>query len=170
MRKYIFIVILLGFSVCSYGQNNNVTLPEKPNRSKFVDYSTKENGFWCAIQIGANYGDSVLLAQLDFTGGYRFSEFLRIGIGASPRIGLKSIPVYFDARGNIISQVDRMYSFYWNADLGYAINDGIYLSPGVGMQFGGVRHNFLVGVNYTMQGFKNVGVKHFAGIRIGYEF
>lgn len=170
MRKYIVIAILLGISACTYGQNNNVILPEKPNRSKYVDYSTKESGFWCVAQIGASYGDTASFAQLDIIGGYRFSEFLRIGFGVSPRMGLKSIPVYFDARGNIISQVDRMHSFYWNADLGYAIDDGIYLSPGLGMQFGGIRNNFLVGVNYTMQGFKTVGVKHFVGVRIGYEF
>ena len=91
MRKYIVTAVLLGFSLCSYGQNNNVTLPEKPNRNKYVDYSTKESGFWCAAQIGANYGDTALLAQLDVIGGYRFSEFLRVGIGVSPRIGLKSI-------------------------------------------------------------------------------
>lgn len=170
MRKYIFIAVLLGISLCSYGQDKNVILPEKPNRSNYVDYSTKENGFWCAAQIGAGFGDTAFLAQLDIIGGYRFSEFLRIGIGVSPRMGLKSIPLYFDARGNIISQMDRMYSFYWNAEIGYAIDDGIYLSPGLGMRFGGIRHNFLVSVNYTMQGFKDVGVKHFAGVRIGYEF
>lgn len=170
MRKYIFIAVLLGISLCSYGQDKNVILPEKPNRSNYVDYSTKESGFWCAAQIGAGFGDTAFLAQLDIIGGYRFSEFLRIGIGVSPRMGLKSIPLYFDARGNIISQMDRMYSFYWNAEIGYAIDDGIYLSPGLGMRFGGIRHNFLVSVNYTMQGFKDVGVKHFAGVRIGYEF
>lgn len=170
MRKYIVIAVLLGISLCSHGQDKNVILPEKPNRSNYVDHSTKESGFWCAAQIGAGFGDTAFLAQLDIIGGYRFSEFLRIGIGVSPRLGLKSTPLYFDARGNIISQVDRMYSFYWNAEMGYAIDDGIYLSPGLGMRFGGIRHNFLVSVNYTMQGFKDVGVKHFAGVRIGYEF
>lgn len=170
MRKYIVIAVLLGVSLCSYGQDKKVILSEKPNRSNYVDYSTKESSFWCAAQIGSGFGDTAFLAQLDIIGGYRFSEFLRIGIGVSPRLGLKSIPLYFDARGNIISQVDRMHSFYWNAEMGYAIDDGIYLSPGLGMRFGGIRHNVLVSVNYTMQGFKDVGVKHFAGVRIGYEF
>jgi len=169
-KNIIFLAVVLGVAVGTYAQDRQVTLPERPNRSKYTDYSTKDDGFWCAIQLGANYGDTGFVAQLDAIAGYRFSEFLKVGVGVSPRIGLKSVPVYFDARGNIIPQIDRMYSFYWNFDLGYAIKDGIYLSPGLGIMFGGIRHNFLIGLNYTLQGFENVQPKHFGGVRIGYEF
>lgn len=169
-KQFPILIVMLCFSVCIFAQERQIKLPEKPNRSKYVDYSIKDDGFWCAIQIGTGYGDTAMVYQLDIMAGYRFSEFLKVGLGASPRIGLKSVPVYLDVRGNFIPQIDRMYSFYWNLDLGYAIKDGIYLSPGVGMKFGGVRHNFLVGLNYTLQGFETANTKHFAGIRIGYEF
>ena len=170
MKKLIATTLILCFSIVAIAQEKNVTLPERPNRSKYSDYSTKDAGWWCAIQIGISYGDTAILGQLDIVTGYRLSEFLKIGIGVSPRVGLKSIPVYIDVRGNIIPQVDRMHSFFWKVDVGYALNDGIYLSPGLGMQLGGIRHNFLVGANYTLQGFKEVSPKHFAGIYIGYEF
>lgn len=171
MRKTYFIMMaLIEITACAFAQNKPVTLPEKPNRDKYIDYSTKESGWWCAVQLGTSFGDTAVLFQTDFVTGYRFSEMLKIGVGVSPRIGLKSVPLYFDARGNFVPKVDRMYAFYWNADLGYAINDGMFFSPGIGMAFGGVRHNFLVGVNYTLQDFKDAEVKHFGGIRIGYEF
>ena len=111
--------------------------------------------------------------QFDFVNGYRFSEFLKVGVGISPRVGLSTIPIYVQARGNLISQEDTMFAFFWNADLGYTINSGIYASPSVGMKFGGIRHNFLIGIQYSFEGQKPKLLDqpmHLVGLRIGYEF
>lgn len=178
----------------SFAQQREITLPEVPNRGKYVDYSVKQKGWWCAAQLSgalATTGDNLYAGvfQLDFVNGYRFSEYFKVGVGFSPRIyaagndfplddnkllfGIYSLPVYVDFRGNFISQEDTMFAPYWNIDLGYAINEGLYFSPCVGLKFCGIRHNFLVGINYTLQG-HNAGdfnkPINLIGIRVGYEF
>lgn len=173
-RVVIIFTLLLGISTISFAQNNEITLPQKPKRAKTVDYSVKESGYWLATQAGVSYCGGELFGQFDFVNGYRFSEFLKVGVGVSPRIGIKSIPVYVDLRGNFFSQADRMFAICWNVDGGYAFNNGgIYASPSVGMRFGGIRHNFIVGINYMLQGQENDDehpLLHAVGLRIGYEF
>ena len=169
-------IVLFGFLAKGLAQHNtNITLPERPKRAKYVDYSVKQTGWWCAAQIGGGYSTTTsdFFGQFDFVNGYRFSEFLKVGVGISPRIGLKTIPIYAQARGNFISQEDTMFAFFWNADLGYAINGGIYASPSVGMRYGGIRHNFLVNLYYALEGQKTETSDkpmHLVGLRIGYEF
>ena len=176
MKRVILVAaLLLGVEVGAFAQNQNVKLPEKPKRAKYVDYSIKETGWWCAAQLGGGYSTTTerFFGQFDFVNGYRFSEFLKVGVGVSPRIGLRTIPIYAQARGNFISQEDTMFAFFWNADLGYAINGGIYVSPSVGAKFGGIRHNFLVSIHYALEGQRHeVSDKplHLVGLRIGYEF
>lgn len=173
-RVVIIFTLLLGISTISFAQNNEITLPQKPKRAKTVDYSVKDSGYWLATQAGVSYCGGKLFGQFDFVNGYRFSEFLKVGVGVSPRIGIKSIPVYVDLRGNFFSQADRMFAICWNVDGGYAFNNGgIYASPSVGMRFGGIRHNFIVGINYMLQGQENDDehpLLHAVGLRIGYEF
>ena len=181
MKKLMIIVtLLLCFAGMSFAQNTNITLPEKPKRAKYVDYSIKQTGWWCAAQLGGGFATAKgsVFGQFDFVNGYRFSEFLKIGVGVSPRFFVNgfrvgAIPIYAEARGNFISQEDTMFAFYWNADLGYAINGGFYASPGVGMKFGGIRHNFLIGIHYAIEGQKpevSDQPMHLVGLRIGYEF
>ena len=173
MKKLLIITaIMLGFVALGLAQNNNVTLPEKPKRAKYVDYSIKQTGWWCAAQIGGGYSTTSnrFFGQFDFVNGYRFSEFLKVGVGVSPRYGLKTIPIYAEVRGNFISQEDTMFAFYWTGDLGYSINGGFYASPGVGMKFGGIRHNFLVGIHYAFEMQKKDSPLHLVGLKIGYEF
>lgn len=177
MKKILIIVTaLLGFVASGLAQHNqNITLPEKPKRAKYVDYTVKQTGWWCVAQIGGGYATNTgkFFGQFDFVNGYRFSEFLKVGVGISPRIGLKTIPIYAQARGNFISQEDTMFAFFWNADLGYAINGGIYASPSVGLRYGGIRHNVLFSFYYALEGQKpetSDQPMHVVGLRIGYEF
>jgi hypothetical protein len=165
----------MGLVVSTLAQNQGITLPEKPKRAKYVDYSIKQTGWWCAAQLGGGFSTTTnrFFGQFDFVNGYRFSEFLKVGIGVSPRIGLNTIPIYAQARGNFISQEDTMFAFFWNADLGYAINGGVYASPSVGLKCGDIRHNFLVSIYYALEGQRpevsNQSL-HLVGLRIGYEF
>jgi hypothetical protein len=175
MKKLLIIAIILMSFVSGWAQHNeNITLPERPKRAKYVDYSTKRTGYWLAAQVGAGFSTiPSVYAQFDFVNGYRFSEFLKVGIGISPKVGTNgtsSIPVYAEVRGNIISQEDTMFAFYWNADIGYAINGGFYASPGIGVRFGGIRHNILAGIYYALEGQKDDSPSHMVGFRIGYEF
>lgn len=195
MRRIVCAICYLCISIVSgYAQDQTITLPEKPARGKYVDYSLKDSGWWIAAQITgglATTNDNIHagLIQVDIINGYRFSEFLKVGIGFSPRyyfshnsfplrdkrmiFGVYSLPIYADIRGNFISQEDTMFAPYWNADLGYSIHEGLFFSPGVGLKIGSIRHNVLFGVNYTIQG-HNVnevkGIIHIFSIRLGYEF
>lgn len=175
MKKLMIIAtLLLGLVGVSLAQSSSITLPEKPKRAKYVDYSVKQTGWWCAAQLGAGYAtNGHVFGQFDFVNGYRFSEFLKVGVGVSPRIGLNTIPIYAQVRGNFISQEDTMFAFFWNADMGYAINGGIYASPSVGMRYGGIRHNVLLNLYYAFEGQKpevSDQLLHIVGLRIGYEF
>lgn len=171
----IIAALMMGLAAGMFAQNQNITLPDKPKRAKYVDYSTKQTGWWCAAQIGGGYATNTgkFFGQFDFVNGYRFSEFMKVGVGISPRVGMNTIPIYAQARGNFISQEDTMFAFFWNTDLGYAINGGFYASPGVGMKFGGIRHDFLLSIYYALEGQKlevSDELQHLVGLRIGYEF
>lgn len=171
----IIAALMMGFAAGAFAQNQGITLPEKPKRAKYVDYSTKQTGWWCAAQLGGGYATTTgrFFGQFDFVNGYRFSEFLKVGVGISPRVGLNTIPIYAQVRGNFISQEDTMFAFFWNADLGYAINGGVYASPSVGMRYGGIRHNVLISLYYALEGQKpevSDQLLHIVGLRIGYEF
>ena len=196
MRRIVFVICLLCMTIASgHAQERTITLPEKPIRGKYVDYSLKDSGWWIAAQITgglATTNDNIHagIMQVDIINGYRFSEFLKVGIGFSPRyyfaqnsfplrenrmiFGVYSVPIYADVRGNIISQEDTMFAPYWNADFGYTIHEGIFFSPGVGIKIGTVRNNVLFGINYSIQ-VHNVdeakgGILHIFSIRLGYEF
>lgn len=176
MKKLLVIMVILFSVLCAgWSQNPHVTLPERPKRAKYVDYTIKQSGWWCAAQLGAGFSTTTnrFFGQFDFVNGYRISEFLKVGVGVSPRLGINTIPIYAQGRGNFISQEDTMFAFFWNADLGYAINGGIYASPSVGLKCGGIRHNFLASVYYALEGQKpevSNQPLHLVGLRIGYEF
>lgn len=177
-----------------------IVVPETPSRKEYVDFSSQQNGWWCAVELnnGALFfpdtermGDAPVtaLSELAFINGYRFSEFIKIGVGVAARFMYPNpelavvVPVYFDVRGNIISQYSRNFAPYWQFDLGYSFDtgdgyySGIYLSPTLGMRFGGWRHNFLVGISYMGQTIRGVGGvsgnSRFANavcLRLSYEF
>lgn len=177
--------------------SGSVVKPEDGKRPKYVDYSSQEKGWWCAAGL---YGGYVLdsnnqpgfgFLEVDFVNGYRFNEFIRIGIGLGARyyMGIAtedqrkpinnpwSFPIYLDLRGSMISQYSRNYAPYWQMDLGYAINDGFFVSPTIGMRFGGRRSNVLVGINYLGQMMnRNVGGEAKSAftsaicLRVSYEF
>lgn len=63
-----------------------------------------------------------------------------------------AFPVYLDLRGNFLSSKSRRVVPYWSLDAGYTINDGVFVSPTLGLRIGDrTRHHFLIGVNYLGQ-------------------
>lgn len=189
MKKHLLIIAaILGLAVTASAQ---VRLPEKPTRvSSHTDYQVKESGYWFGALLDgyfASNGRSIGgAAQFNILNGYRFSEFLRVGIGIAPRYYFYgnadfcgqngqpfSVPIYADVRGNINAQADAMFAFCWSADAGYTINEGVYLSPFIGVHVGDIRHNFTAGISYVFQGHNVVGYDrpiHLVGLRLGYEF
>lgn len=188
-RLLLTIVAILGLAATASAQ---VRLPEMPTRaSGHTDYRVKETGYWIGGLLDgyfASNGRSMAGAvQFNIVQGYRFSEFLKVGIGVAPKYYFLgntdfcgkngspiSVPIYADVRGNINPQTDAEFAFCWSADAGYAINEGVYLSPFIGIRIGDIRHNFTAGITYAFQGhyvdeYNNRPI-HLVGLRVGYEF
>lgn len=63
-----------------------------------------------------------------------------------------AFPIYLDLRGNFLSSKSRRVVPYWSLDAGYTINDGVFVSPTLGLRIGDRwRHHFLIGISYLGQ-------------------
>lgn len=170
-------------------QYRQVTLPEKPHQKGYQNYLSKDQGFWFSFEAeGASSmmenKDNLQVAGLTFTGGYRVCEYLRIGLGFGGRYyfhngevrGTSSklaMPLFVNARGNIISANERDGVPFWSVNIGTVTKEGLYFNPTFGYSFGGLRNNFLVGISYTLSSFTQYKPHrnyHFIGVKIGYEF
>lgn len=163
--------------------------PEVPENS-YRDLNAKDKGWWCSAELS---GGGTLLFKthnmgflsVAFINGYRFNEFIKIGVGIDIRAYLAnknlrykknpwSFPVYVNARGNILSQKSRMCVPYWSFDAGFCIADGFFFSPTLGARIGENRNALLLGVGFLGQSLQDSPNTHnFYGFlvgRIAYEF
>lgn len=190
MKKLLLLFIVTSFAMSAFAQTKNVILPERPKGHSYNDYSMQDKGFWCAIEAEGSSSimassTNMQCAALSFTGGYRISEYLKVGVG----LGVKAyvnhselrhsdnkfvIPIVANVRGNFLSAYDRGYSPYWSLNIGGAPNDGFILNPTIGYSFGGLRNNFLVGISYTLSNIEDYKSSNrmysYMGIKLGYEF
>lgn len=190
MKKFLITLLLFTATLSVSAQYREVKLPDKPKHSNYKNYEKEDKGFWCAVE--AEGGSSVMVhstnmqyINISFTGGYRLSEFFRFGVGLGGRMYVNNadvrdtdnkfgIPIFANVRGNFISAYDRDGVPCWSLNIGGITNDGFFASPTVGYSFGGLRNNFLIGVNYTITSFRNsnktdVTYSYF-GLKVGYEF
>lgn len=171
-------------------QHRDVTLPAKPAEKPYRDYTSDTTPFWFAIE--ADGGSSIMESRtnmqyvtLTATGGYSFSEYLRVGLGFGGKMYVNNagyrdtdskfgIPVFANVRGNIISAYDRDGVPFWSLNIGTITHEGLLLNPTIGYSFGGVRNKFLIGLSYTLSTFKNHKKESQAysyfGLKLGYEF
>lgn len=177
-------------TVLAYSQARNVILPNRPDRHGYKDYSMTDQGLWFATEIeGASSimqeTKNMQFATLSVTAGYRFNEFFRIGAGIGGRAYVNNsdfrksehiwaIPIFMNLRGNIICKHDRAGAPYWSVNIGGVTDEGVYFNPVIGYSFGGLRNNFLVGLSYTLNNFKDNQDKNwtysYLGVKLGYEF
>ncbi len=158
-----------------------------PDLKDMADYET---GFWCSAQLNAGY--TVMLdhhnspwTEVDFSGGYRFNQFLKIGLGLgcryycdNSRLRHKDIrvafPLYVTVMGNILRDTYRTVTPYYSFDIGGAICDGFMWRPSLGIRVGQSRSAFLVALVYTGQSLRYItGNKNYVsslGLSVGYEF
>ena len=179
MKKFLMIIGLALMLVPSFAQNHtDYKLPDEPKRGKYIDFPSLDKGFWFAVQATPAIGlgrAGGFWASADFIAGYRTGEFLKVGVGVSPRfdgIAGFALPLYLDLRGNIISQESRMAVPYWNVDAGWTFfENGIYVSPTVGVRVGMPRNNLIAGLTYIFQ-HASIPYGNFSaiGLRVGYEF
>lgn|SRR5574344_122897 len=190
MNKILFMLILACFSIDLSAQDRNVKLPEVPNKTPYRDYSQSNAGYWFAVGVsGGTMIDfnrrDIQYAGVDVVNGYRFNEYIRLGVGLSAKYYINSadvrntsskisVPVYMDFRGNIVSQESRTAVPYWSFDIGSALHDGFFFSPTLGMRWGEKRSSFLLGLSYSyneMDTFKkNAEGRNMISVKLGYEF
>lgn len=171
-------------------KNGEVLKPEESSRRKYVDYENNDKGYWWAAELSG--GPSVFYSkgnmgytQLAVVNGYRFNDFIRIGVGLGVRYYIEnkevraksnpwSFPIYANLRGNFMPQDVRRVVPFWSIDAGAAIRDGFFFSPTLGIRFGGKRSNMIVGISYTGQTmdtkWKSDKMVSLLSAKIGYEF
>lgn len=184
------LMVVMSVSFIANAQYRDVKLPTAPKQTNYRDYTTENQGFWFAVDAeGATsvmvHSKNMQYTSLSFTGGYRLSEFMRLGIGLGVRYYVNNagvrysdnkfgIPVFANVRGNIISASDRDGVPFWSLNIGGITNDGFFFSPTLGYSFGGLRNNFQIGISYNMTCFRNCNKTDMAysyfGLKIGYEF
>ena len=190
MRKIISLLLLLMVALSISAQYRDVKMPEAPNKSSYPNYGMENSGFWCAVD--AEGGSSIMVnsknmqyTALSFTGGYRISEFLRLGAGIGVRYYVNNaeirdtnnkfgVPIFANVRGNFISAYDRDGVPFWSVNVGGITHEGFFASPTIGYSFGGLRNNFQIGISYTINSFKNYEkadkIYSYFGLKLGYEF
>lgn len=164
-------------------------LPEV-KKVNYNDYTDRQTGFWFRATVNASYTifqtkKCTPFAEVDVAGGYRFSQYLRAGVG----VGLRgyfnnddlrstkselSYPIFATVSGNFIDDEFRTVTPYWSMDMGGAIKDGFMWRPTIGIRVGQSRSAFLLGVTYTGQNLKyKTGKDRYVsavGLTLGYEF
>lgn len=181
---------------------DRVVMPEEKDLgTHHKDYSKFDKGFFFATELQGGYSltgngaKGLGLAAVNLTVGYRFSQYLRAGIGFGPRFyydnhnkggydglmrnasGKVGLALYVNVRGNFIPSDYRTIVPYWSFNLGGTFPDGFLANPTVGVRIGEKRSAFLLGLGYAMQGIRNkkdTEIKHnatsFLMLNLGYEF
>lgn len=167
--------------------------PVQPSIKKdrtLQDMADNNTGFWMSVQTNGSY--SVFISErwtpwteIDVIGGYRFSQFLKVGVGFGGRYYFEnshlrsnnvkwSFPLFATIRGNFIYDDYRSVTPYYSLDLGATLRDGVMWRPTIGIRIGYSRSAFLVGITYTGQSLKYKSEKQRyisgVGLTLGYEF
>lgn len=179
-------------------ENEVKRIPKVSNSDKYVELESIDKGFWIAGEVTGGYSWRLNNSNLGFTdltavGGYRFNEYLKLGVGFGGRYyfnndavrnsSLKwSFPLFANVRGNLIASRFRTITPYYSFSIGGAIKDGFMIRPTIGMRIGENRSAMLLALAYMGQNinsykFNTLGVKYdyqrfisFICVSIGYEF
>lgn len=190
MKRIILLFSVMLLAVGADAQNDGVRLPQRPKTSGYKDYSSEQKGFWCSVELDAGSsvrfnGKNIQQAQVTYTAGYRFCEYLRVGLGFGGRYYFNnadvrgtdvdwSFPIYANVRGNIISQDNRTAVPFWSFNIGGVVRDGFYMSPTIGYRFGEQRNSFIIGLSYSLENLYVAPGKreaeNFVLLKLGYEF
>ena len=191
MRKTVLSFILLALAAMGNAQERVVKMPEAPKQSKYTEYSLKEKGYWWSADVAvgpalAFHEKTLLTTGINFVNGYRFDDYLRIGIGIGAQYhalhnddirntDIKwTMPIFLNARGNFISQDVREIVPFWSVDLGGVIRDGFMFTPSIGARIGEQRSAFLVSLGYSLRTIdakeNHAKTRNYIVLKLGYEF
>lgn len=166
--------------------------PEGP----YIDQRAKGSGFWGAIESTTAYScrfnePNAGFEEISVAGGYRVSEFFRIGVGIGGRWYWNSsklrtnkmewsMPIFGTIRGAFIDHAYRTTTPYYSLDIGGAIQDGFMIRPAIGLKIGELRNAFTIALAYTGQVMYATNSYHakngkqtmvsMISLKLGYEF
>lgn len=189
IKKIIIVLLMLGVYISASGQERAIGIPELPSMIRNI----ADEGivkYWCVIEVGGGSTamenmKNIAMLGTSFVGGYRFNQYLKVGAGLGilyypnnsnvrDTKGHLSMPLFVNARGNILSDDIRCTVPFWSVNIGVTIPDGIFFTPSVGLRIGEKRNAFLVGVSYTYRHLKSYpgSTNNYSGalLKLGYEF
>lgn len=172
-------------------QDRQIRMPAVPKQEKYTEFTLKNKGYWCSVEFGvassAKFHETCMwTSTLSFVNGYRFNDYLRLGVGIGAGYYFANndvardtdikwtMPIFVNARGNFMSQEVREIVPFWSVDIGGAVRDGFLFTPSVGCRIGERRSAFLVSLGYSYRGIdakRGLGnSRSFILLKIGYEF
>ena len=191
MRK-IIICISLAFigTIVSMAQMRQIIMPEESGTDAITNLAEMNQGYWCSID--ADFGSTLMENKknvasvgLNFTNGYRFGEFLKVGFGLGllyyinndnvrVRDSHLAMPLFFNLRGNILTEEIRQTVPFWSVNVGTVLPDGFFFNPQIGLRIGEKRSAFCVGIGYVLRKLDshslNTTTYSGASLKVGYEF
>lgn len=197
IKHFIAGVMAAVCSVAASAQINQVNrLPEVGStESTQKDYTENQTGFWMAAEASAAYSCRLFnsnfgYTELDVVLGYRFNEYIRVGVGFGGRCYFDNnkvrtsasewaFPLFANFRGNFMPTQYRSVVPYYSLDIGGTARDGFLIRPTVGLRVGRERSAFLVGLGYVGQDLTTYSRDSFRDTRkfvsfitlkLGYEF
>lgn len=188
MKRLVCLCVMCLSLGSANAQEREICMPEEMvHRANIAEM---DRGYWCSIELGGGSTTmermrNVAMAGVAFSNGYRFNQYMKMGVGIGvlyypnnsnvrdPKTHL-AMPLFVNARGNILSDEIRRVVPYWSVNVGATMPDGFFLTPGVGLRMGEQRSAFLVGINYTFRHLKAQPerTEDYSGVmlKLGYEF
>ncbi|MDE7148650.1 MAG: hypothetical protein K2O20_09760 [Duncaniella sp.] len=195
MKKILTFIAAMLVSIGVSAQENQVKrIPGKGYDPNQQQYSQFERSVWFSAEVLGGVschlrGHNMGLAEVDFTVGYRFSQYLKVGVGIGPRYYIDQgplrrsdikwgMPLFATVRGNLIPGLYRTVVPYWGIEAGASVRDGAFFRPTLGLRIGEPRNAFTIGISYMGQDIatynsrleKTCKYTSFACLRLGYEF
>lgn len=195
MKKLALILIAIIVAVGASAQENQIKrIPAKGYDPNQQQYTTFERGAWFAAEALGGYschleGHNMGLGEIDVTVGYRFSQYLKVGVGIGARYYINpkwlrrssvnwGMPIFATVRGNLMPGLYRRTVPYWGIEAGASVRDGAFFRPTIGLRIGEPRQAFTIGISYmgqdiatyNCQGEKAGKYTSFVCLRLGYEF
>lgn len=191
MKKNLILFCLCTMGMVVKAQESAIKMPNAPKQQPYTEFSLKEKGYWCSVDfsIGPSlvfHEKNLLTTGINFVNGYRFDDYLRIGIGVGAQYHVAnndiirntdinwSMPIFVNARGNFISQDIREIVPFWSVDVGGVVRDGFMFTPSAGCRIGEERSALLLSLGYSLrtidakEGYEKA--RSYAVFKVGYEF
>lgn len=189
--KFLRLLLLLPFATGAFFATHAADAPHAANNNAgYLGWYTEPcttSGFYWAIDLNGaysirlkSYKHNFTLAEMTGSAGYKFNQYVSLGVGAGyrhyigpfPRVKGRghhySIPVFVDSRGNFIDQEGHRCVPCWGMEVGGAFHDGFLCRPQAGVKWParGNRPDVRLCVTWTMQTMNTIDRNHMMGTNL----